>query len=108
METVPLKIAWLEDRLRNDVLTLPHVREIRQRGFMTGMELVKDKGRGERYDPGLRIANQVVLEARRRGVIVRPLGDTLIMLPSLTIGDGELSTLVNVVRDSIRHVTEGS
>jgi len=107
MEKVPVKIGWLEDRLRNDVLARPHVREIRQRGFMTGMELVRDKERGERYDPGLRIANQVVLEARRRGVIVRPLGDTLIMLPPLTISDGELETLVTVVRDSIRQVTEG-
>ncbi len=108
MEKVPLKIASLEERLGNDVLTLPHVREIRRRGFMTGMELVKDKERGERYDPGVRIANQVVLEARRRGVIVRPLGDTLIMLPPLTINDAELATLVEVVRDSIRQVTENS
>ena len=100
MEKVPAKIAWLEDRLRQDVLTLPNVREIRQRGFMVGIELVKDKERGERYDPGVRIANQVVLEARRRGVIVRPLGDTLIMLPPLTISDTELHTLVEVVRDS--------
>ena len=69
---------------------------------------MKDKERGERYDPGVRIANQVVLEARRRGVIVRPLGDTLIMLPPLTISDAELETLVNVVRDSIRQVTEDS
>ncbi|MCY4440507.1 MAG: aminotransferase class III-fold pyridoxal phosphate-dependent enzyme, partial [Deltaproteobacteria bacterium] len=96
------------ERLRKDILTLAHVRELRRRGFMTGIELVKDKERGERYDPGVRIANQVVLEARRRGVIVRPLGDTLIMLPPLTIGDAELETLVNVVRDSIRRVTEDS
>ena len=108
MEKVPARMAWLEERLREDVLSLPHVREIRQRGFMTGMELVKDKARGERYHPGLRIANQVVLEARRRAVIVRPLGDTLIMLPPLTISDTELATLVDVVRDSIRHVTEAS
>ena len=108
METVPPKIAWLEDRIRKDILTLTHVRELRQRGFMTGIELVKDKARGERYDPGVRIANQVVLEARRRGVIVRPLGDTLIMLPPLTISDTELETLVDVVRDSIRQVTEES
>ena len=108
METVPPKIAWLEDRIRKDILTLAHVRELRQRGFMTGIELVKDKQRGERYDPGVRIANQVVLEARRRGVIVRPLGDTLIMLPPLTISDTELETLMDVVRDSILQVTEAS
>lgn len=104
MEKVPPKVAWLDDRLRKDVLTLPHVREVRQRGFMVGMELVKDKDRGEPFDPSVRIANQVVLEARRRGVIVRPLGDTLIMLPPLTISDAELATLVKVVRDSIRQV----
>ena len=47
-------------------------------------------------------------KARRRGVIVRPLGDTLIMLPPLTISDAELEILVNVVRDSIQQVTEAS
>ncbi len=105
MEKIPARIALLEDRLRQDVLTLPNVREIRQRGFMVGIEMVKDKERGERYDPGVRVANQVVLEARRRGVIVRPLGDTLIMLPPLTISDTEMHTLVDVVRDSIDQVT---
>ncbi len=108
MEKVPAKVARLEDRLRRDILTLPHVREIRQRGFMVGIELVKDKERGERYAPGVRIANQVVLEARRRGVIVRPLGDTLIMLPPLTISDAEMETLVAVVRGSIDRVTGAS
>ncbi len=105
MEKVPLKTAWLEERLRKEILTLPHVAEIRQRGFMVGMELVEDKASGRRYDPGARVANQVVLEARHRGVIVRPLGDTLIVLPPLTISDSELETLVDTVRDSIRQVT---
>ena len=108
LEKVPAKVAWLEDRLRQDILTLPHVREIRQRGFMVGIELAKDKERGERYAPGVRIANQVVLEARRRGVIVRPLGDTLIMLPPLTISAAEMETLVEVVRGSIDRVTGAS
>ena len=105
LEKLGAKIGYLEDRLARDVLGLAHVGEVRQRGFMVGVELVRDKGSGERYDPGARTANRVVVEARRRGVIVRPLGDTLIMLPPLTIGDHELATLVDVVRDSIDRVT---
>ena len=55
-----------------------------------------------------RIAHQVVLAARARGVIVRPLGDTLIMLPPLSISQEELETLVDVVQAAIKEVTEHS
>ncbi len=42
------------------------------------------------------------LEARRRGVIVRPLGDVVILMPPLSISMAELRALVSVVTESIR------
>jgi len=52
------------------------------------------------------MGKKVILEARQRGIILRPLGDVIILMPPLTISEGELKTLVDVVYDSIRQVTE--
>ena len=53
-------------------------------------------------DPELRLGHRVTLEARRRGVIVRPLGDVIVLMPPLSITKGELVRLVEVVAESIR------
>ena len=48
----------------------------------------------------------MILEARKRGVMIRPLGDVIILMPPLTIADEELEILLDVTHDSIRVVTE--
>ena len=61
--------------------------EVRQRGLMVGIDL------GE-HDPELRLGHRVALEARRRGVIVRPLGDVIVLMPPLAISKQDLRRLV--------------
>jgi adenosylmethionine-8-amino-7-oxononanoate aminotransferase len=100
-------IASASARLQNDFLSLRHVSDVRQRGYMIGIELVLDKASRKNYAPELRIGHKVILEARKRGVLIRPLGDIIILMPPLTISAGELATLLDVVYDSIRVVTEG-
>jgi len=46
------------------------------------------------------------MDARKRGVIIRPLTDVIVLMPPLSISLDELKTLINVVYDSIRAVTE--
>jgi adenosylmethionine-8-amino-7-oxononanoate aminotransferase len=48
----------------------------------------------------------VILQARKRAVMVRPLGDVIILMPPLSITDEELATLLDVVYDCVREVTE--
>jgi adenosylmethionine-8-amino-7-oxononanoate aminotransferase len=50
----------------------------------------------------LRLGHCVTLEARKRGVIIRPLGDTLVLMPPLMISDKDLGKLVSVVVESTR------
>jgi adenosylmethionine-8-amino-7-oxononanoate aminotransferase len=88
------KIRLLGELL-DEVAGMREVSEIRQCGFMVGIDL------GE-HDPSLRMGHRVVLEARRRGVIVRPLGDVVVLMPPLSITKQELRRLVTVVADSIR------
>ena len=66
---------------------MPEVAEVRARGFMVGIDL------GE-HDPALRLGHRVTLEARERGAIIRPLGDTVVLMPPLAISKAELRRLV--------------
>jgi adenosylmethionine-8-amino-7-oxononanoate aminotransferase len=93
LERLQPKIALLE-RLLADVEALSTVREVRQRGFMVGIELAE-------FPLEARTGHQVALEARRRGAIVRPLGDVLVLMPPLSITEGELTRLVEITRGSI-------
>ncbi|TAJ72047.1 MAG: aminotransferase class III-fold pyridoxal phosphate-dependent enzyme, partial [Gallionellaceae bacterium] len=106
LERMQPKIAYLGRRLKKEFVPLAHVSNVRQWGFMVGIELVEDKSGRESYAPEKRIGYKVILEARKRGVMIRPLGDVIILMPPLTLTDGELKTLVDVVYESIRHVTE--
>ena len=63
---------------------MPEVAEVRRRGFMVGIDL------GE-HDPALRMGHRVTLEARERGAIVRPLGNTVVLVPPLSISAEELA-----------------
>lgn len=106
IETMQPKIAYLQKRVADEFLPLPHVGDVRQWGLMAGIELVQDKATRRSYAPELRIGHEVILQARGRNVMVRPLGDVIVLLPPLSITPGELTLLLDVVRDCIRKVTE--
>ena len=88
-----------------EFLPLAHVSDVRQWGYMIGIELVEDKTSRRNYPPEKRIGHKVILEARKRSVMIRPLGDIIILMPPLTISDGELTILLDVVYDCIVTVT---
>ena len=85
-------------RLLESVSDLPAVREVRQVGLMVGIEI-------EGYELSDRIGHQVTLEARRRGAIVRPLGDVVILMPPLSMSEQDLRRLVSVTAESIAAAT---
>jgi adenosylmethionine-8-amino-7-oxononanoate aminotransferase len=107
VEKIQPRVAYLKTRLDEDCLSLAHVSDVRQWGYMVGIELVEDKAGRKSYAPERRIGHEVILEARKKGVLIRPLGDVIILTPPLSIMDDELKLLVNVTYDSIRAVTEG-
>jgi adenosylmethionine-8-amino-7-oxononanoate aminotransferase len=106
VERMQSRIAYLQQRLNDAFLQLAHVSDVRQWGFMAGIELVEDKNSRKSYPPNRRIGHKVILEARKRSVIVRPLGDIIILMPPLTIAHDEIKLLLDVVHECIRTVTE--
>lgn len=99
------KIAFLAERLK-DFNQLPHVGEVRQKGFMVGIELVRNKETREEYEFGEKIGIRVTYEARRRGLIIRPLGNVIVLMPPLSIRLEELREVVDITYKSIKRVTE--
>ncbi|MDH4162069.1 MAG: adenosylmethionine--8-amino-7-oxononanoate transaminase [Nitrospirota bacterium] len=82
-----------------------HVGEIRQRGFMVGIELVRNRATREPYPLADAIGARVAFEARKRGLIIRPLGNVIVIMPPLSISPAELQKLVNIVIESVKVVT---
>jgi len=105
IKSLPPKIEKLSSLLA-DLKDDPHVGDIRQRGLMAGIELVRDRETREPFPPGRRTGHRVILEARKRGVILRPLGDVLVLMPPLCIADEELEVLGRVTRESISRGTK--
>lgn len=100
------KIRLVKERLQT-FYHLRHVGDVRQCGFMVGIELVADCDTKRPYPIKNKMGQQVIFEARRRNVIIRPLGDVIVLMPPLSITAKELEMLLDVVYESIRVVTEG-
>ncbi len=98
------KINFLKDNLK-PFLDLPHVGDVRQKGFMVGIELVKEPTSKESYPLEEKMGIKVILEARKRGLIIRPLGDVIVIMPPLSISYEHLGQLMETVHDSIVKVT---
>jgi adenosylmethionine---8-amino-7-oxononanoate aminotransferase len=92
------KIALLGELLAEHVEPLETVAEVRRRGFMTGIELTS-------FPVEARMGHLVALAARRRGAIIRPLGDVVVLMPPLTIEEAELRRLVEITAAAIAEAT---
>ena len=85
--------------------SVEHVADIRRWGLMAGIELAEDVAARRPFPAGQRIGKTVVLEARRRGIMLRPLGDVIVLMPPLSTTRAELRNLVSVVADCIQAAT---
>jgi adenosylmethionine-8-amino-7-oxononanoate aminotransferase len=97
LERLQPKLVAYEELLAEHVAGLPAVTEVRRRGLMTGIEL-----RG--FPLEARAGHQVTRAARRRGAIIRPLGDVVVLMPPPAMSAGELGRLVRITGAAISEV----
>ena len=100
LERLAAKIALVGDLLQ-PLADHRAVREVRRCGFMTGIEL-------ESFPLSARMGHRVTLEARRRGAIVRPLGDVVVLMPPLAISSEDLHRLVTITGHAIEAATSSA
>lgn len=106
LEKLPPKVEALRAGLR-PLEDHPNVGEIRQRGLLAGIELVADRKTREPFPYEKRTGHRVILEARRRGAILRPLGDVVVLMPPLTSTVSEIRRLAGIAQDSLKTVLPG-
>ncbi len=99
------KIIFLGDCLKEMLVDMPHVGQVRQCGFMVGIELVEDKYTKSAYPLSERMGQKVCYKAREEGLIIRPLGDVVVLMPPLCCKEEELKIIVEITDFSIRDVT---
>lgn len=104
LENLQRKINMLEDWLK-DVSGLEHVGNVRGAGFMAGVELAQDKKTKTSYDLTGKMGWRVALHARDNGVFIRPLGNVIVIMPPLAIGERNLIKLLEVIKSAIIKAT---
>ena len=72
---------------------------------MVGIELVQDKQSKKPFPLEQKVGMRVISEARKRGVIIRPLGDVIVVMPPLSISLDHLEELLEIIFHSIKEVT---
>jgi adenosylmethionine-8-amino-7-oxononanoate aminotransferase len=92
-------------RMLDELRELPHVGDVRQLGYMVGIELVADKATKEPFDPRRRVGAEVCLNCRKHGVIIRPLGDVVVLMPPPAMGVDDLRTIVDAVKEEVATLT---
>lgn len=95
-------------RLLQPLRELPHVGDIRLQGLMVGIELVRNKTTKEPYPLRTRIGHHIAAAARKRGLLIRPLGNVIVLLPPLSTSQDVLMKMVDILSDSIKTLPANS
>jgi adenosylmethionine---8-amino-7-oxononanoate aminotransferase len=94
LSNVRERAVQLAELLERRIAPLPQVGQVRQHGLMVGIELAPPT-------EGLRWGRRVSAACVDRGVLIRPLGDVVVIMPILTSTPDEIERIVDVVADSI-------
>ncbi|MFH1739300.1 MAG: adenosylmethionine--8-amino-7-oxononanoate transaminase [bacterium] len=103
LDTLGSIIAYFTTRMEQ-IKKLSHVGDVRQCGIMVGIELVRDKETKEAYDWEESVGVSVSMETRRHGIVIRPLGNVIVLVPPLCITEEQIDRLVDGTAESISAV----
>ena len=92
-------------RLLQPLRRLPHVGDVRQQGFIAAVELVLDKPTQKPYPLEARMGHRAAMAARRGGLLLRPIGNVLILMPPLSTSLPELRRMAEILQASIETAT---
>jgi adenosylmethionine-8-amino-7-oxononanoate aminotransferase len=96
-QRINITIKHLEIELKR---LLKHIKvgSIRQCGLMAGIEIIEDKTTGKPYNCKLKIGAKICTKMREHGIIIRNLGDTLVLFLPLIIAKREISKIAREIK----------
>ena len=80
--------------------------EFRQQGMIAALELVENNDSKQPFPIENRVGYKIYLEALKRGVFLRPLGDVIYFIPPLVISEDEITTMMNTARECMAVVLD--
>jgi len=98
---LPSRIERFHEMIERQIDSLPCVFEVRKKGVMIGIELTSEPGSYKPFPPDALAGARVVRAARKRGVIIRPIGNVVILMPPLAMSEADLSRLVSVTAEAL-------
>lgn len=103
LEKLQSKIALLESLLL-PLKEHPHIGEVRQKGLIAGIEMVREKEKKTPYPLKEKAGIRTCLEARKMGLMLRPIGNVIILMPPLSISKTDLKKMVAITARAIDKV----
>lgn len=103
-DEIILRINTLGSVLREHLTSLlehENVGDVRGSGMMYGVEIVKNKATKEKYPEHLAVGRKIIYEARKRGLIVRPLGNVVPLFPPYCCEVEDIIEIVSILKKSI-------
>ena len=99
--------AFAFEQLLKELLDLPYVVDVRQCGMIAGIEIARQKSPRLDYGPEEMKGAKVGLAARKHGLLTRPIGNTLVLMPPLSVTELELGAMVSALSAAIQEVCGG-
>lgn len=91
---------YLQTRLK-ELLRHEVVGDVRGDHLMAGIELVRDRANRENFAPDSAAAHRIFVAARKRGLIVRPVGNVIILSPPLILTKSNIDHIVDTLHEAI-------
>ncbi|HIJ71427.1 MAG TPA: adenosylmethionine--8-amino-7-oxononanoate transaminase [Planctomycetes bacterium] len=102
LESLPTKISLI-DEVFEELAQLDYVGDVRHRGLMAGIELVQNKATKQSFPLEKQIGARLCSAMRLRGLMMRPLGDVIIVMPPIAIDIELLEKMLNIIKDTIEN-----
>jgi adenosylmethionine-8-amino-7-oxononanoate aminotransferase len=83
---------------------LPHVGDVRHIGMIGAVELFRDVAAKDPFPPTEKMGVKVCAQMRERGVLTRPIGNTIVLVPPYCISRAQLDRVLHVLGESIQDV----
>ena len=93
--------SQMRESLREGLGEHPHVGDVRLRGVLCGIRLVAGRGPWSAFDPDHRVGALVCAAARERGLMIRPLGDVVVLNPAPSMDDATAEEMLRIVIETV-------
>jgi adenosylmethionine-8-amino-7-oxononanoate aminotransferase len=103
LEQLPKKMRTFE-RLLKGLLKLPFVTDVRRCGMIAGIDVEIPKGQAMDFDEQQPAGARICLAARKHGLLTRPIGNTLVLMPPLCVTEKQLKAMVDALRSAMLEV----